>query len=287
MAGGLVLATAGLGAGAQAPAPPSDAPAAPATKLVPRPLWELGAGIGVVSLPDYVGSNQSRTYVLPVPYVEYRGEWLKADRDGARAFLIRDERVNVQLSAAAAVPANSRDNEARRGMPDLPPTVELGPNVEIHLARRAGAHDPRIDLRLPLRAAFTVEHQPRSVGFTFSPHVNLDLRELAGGWNLGLLTGPMFASERYHQLYYGVDPVFATPQRPAYQARAGYAGWRALAATSRRFGRTWVGAFARVDDVHGAVFESSPLVRRRNNFSAGIAVAWVFAASATLVPSED
>ena len=52
---------------------------------VPRPLWELGVGVAGLRLPDYRGSDQSRGYVLPLPYIVYRGTWLKADRDGARA----------------------------------------------------------------------------------------------------------------------------------------------------------------------------------------------------------
>jgi len=285
---GLALAALAGGAAAQDPATPDAAAhAATAARLAPRPLWEVGAGVGALSLPDYRGSDHQQGWVLPVPYLVYRGEWLKADREGARALLLKTERVKVDLSAAAGVPTRSRDNEARRGMPNLPATVEFGPNVDAQLVRFDGPHDARLDLRLPLRAAFTVEQSPHGIGFTFSPNLNLDLRQVAGGWNVGLLTGPLFADRRYHQHYYGVDPAYATPQRPAYEARAGYAGWQALAATSRRFGRTWVGAFVRADDLHGAVFESSPLVRRKANLSAGIGVAWVFAQSGRMVRADE
>jgi len=260
---------------------------AAAPRLEPHPLWELGIGVGALELPDYRGSDQSRGYVLPVPYVVYRGDWLKADRDGARALLIKSDRIDVDLSVTAAAPANSKDNEARRGMADLPPSVELGPNLQVRLANLGGARDARLDLRLPLRGAFTLERSPQGIGFTSTPNLNLDLSNLAGGWRLGLLTGPVFADRRYHQHYYGVAPADATPQRPAYEARAGYGGWQALAAASRRFGNTWVGAFLRLDDLHGAVFESSPLVRRDYAVAGGVAVAWVFAQSGRIVQSED
>ena len=260
---------------------------ASAPRLSPHPLWEFGLGVGALDLPDYRGSDHSRVYVLPVPYVVYRGDWLKADRDGARALLLKSERIDVDLSASAGVPTNSSDNEARRGMDDLPATVELGPNLQVRLANLGGQRDARLDVRFPLRAAFTVERSPQGIGFTFSPNLNLDLSNIAGGWHLGLLTGPFFATQRYHQHYYGVDTADATPQRPAYQARGGYGGWQALAAASRRFGNAWVGAFFRVDDLHGAVYESSPLVRRTYAVAGGIAVAWVFAQSGRIVQSED
>ena len=260
---------------------------APVQHLAPHPLWEFGLGVGLLGLPDYRGSDHARGYILPVPYVVYRGDWLKADRDGARALLVKSERVDVDLSASAGVPTHSSDNEARRGMEDLPATIELGPNLQVRLADFGGRRDARLDVRFPLRAAFTVERSPRGIGFTFSPNLNLDLSNIAGGWHLGLLTGPFFATQRYHQHYYGVGAGEATPQRPAYEARGGYGGWQALAAASRRFGRAWLGAFVRVDDLHGAVYESSPLVRRSYAVAGGIAVAWVFARSGRIVQSED
>ena len=31
-----------------------------------RPLWEAGLGIGAISFPDYTGSDQQRSYLVPV-----------------------------------------------------------------------------------------------------------------------------------------------------------------------------------------------------------------------------
>jgi len=126
----------------------TDVPSEPSGKQ--RPLWELGLGVAGLRLPDYRGSDQYRAYALPLPYVVYRGKWLKADREGARALLVDVERVKVDVSVAASVPTRSRDNAAREGMPDLPATGEIGPNVNITLLRTSGT---KLDLRLPLRGA--------------------------------------------------------------------------------------------------------------------------------------
>jgi outer membrane scaffolding protein for murein synthesis (MipA/OmpV family) len=260
----------------------SDAPSEPSGKQ--RPLWELGLGVAGLRLPDYRGSDQYRTYALPLPYVVYRGKWLKADREGARALLVDVDRVKVDVSVAASVPTRSRDNVAREGMPDLPATGEIGPNVNITLYRTAGT---KLDLRLPLRAAITFQSSPKFIGATFSPSLNLDLIEVAGGWNVGLLAGPLFGDRKYHEHFYGVDPIYATATRPAYRASGGYAGWQALAATSRRFGNTWVGAFLRYDSLAGAVFEDSPLVRSKHAVTAGVGISWVFARSSELVTTTD
>ena len=265
------------------PGPDVDAGLNPGSQ---KPLWELGLGVAGLRLPDYRGSDQSRGYLLPLPYIVYRGTWLKADRDGARALLLDTQRVKVDVSVAASTPTRSSDNTAREGMPNLPAVGEIGPNLNYTIARSV-ANRWRLDLRLPLRAAVTLQRSPEFIGTTFSPHLNLDLAGVAGGWNLGLLTGPLFADRKYHEHFYGVDPAYATSTRPAYQAHGGSAGWQALAATSRRFGNTWVGAFVRYDSLRGASFEDSPLVRSRSAVTAGFGVSWILKTSSELVTSSD
>ena len=255
-------------------------------RQVTGPLWELGVGAAALHLPDYRGSDQSRNYLLPLPYVIYRGEWLRADREGARALLVRTDRVKLDLSATATVPTDSQDNAARRGMADLAATVEVGPNLNLEMLESADRR-LRLELRLPLRAAFTLERSPHQIGYTFSPNLNLDISGVAGGWHVGLLGGPLYADRRYHQYFYGVAAADATSARPVYAAPGGYAGWQVLAATSRRIGSAWVGAFVRYDSVSGAVFESSPLIRRTHELTAGIGIAWVFAASDRRVTIDE
>ena len=251
-----------------------------------RPLWELGVGVAGLRLPDYRGSDQSSAYLLPLPYIVYRGKWLRADREGARAILLDARGVKVDLSVAASVPTRSRDNTARQGMPNLPGTFEIGPNANFTLLGSVEGRY-RLDLRLPVRAAVSAQRSPELIGATFSPHLNLDIAGLGGGWNVGLLTGPLYANRKYHEHFYGVDAAYATPERAAYNARGGYAGWQALAATSRRFGNAWVGGFIRYDSVRGAVFESSPLVRRNSAVTLGVGVSWVLARSSELVSAEN
>lgn len=253
---------------------------------VQRPLWELGIGVAGLRLPDYRGADQSRGYVLPLPYIVYRGTWLKADRDGARALLFDSQRVKVDVSVAASTPTRSSDNAARAGMPNLPGTFELGPNLNLTLAASLKERW-KLDLRLPLRAAISAQRSPKFVGTTFSPNLNLDVGGVGGGWNLGLLTGPLFADRKYHEHFYSVDAAYASAARPAYRAGSGYAGWQALAATSRRFGNMWVGGFLRYDSLHGAAFQDSPLVRRSSALTFGLGVSWILATSSELVASTD
>ena len=281
-----VIGTNGSAARAAVPVeagPDVDAGLNPGVK---RPLWELGVGVAGLRLPDYRGADQSRSYLLPLPYIVYRGTWLKADRDGARALLFDSQRVKVDVSVAASTPTRSRDNAARAGMPNLPGTFEIGPNLNVTLAHSIEQRW-KLDLRLPLRAAMTLQRSPEFVGSTFSPNLNLDVGGVGGGWNLGLLTGPLFADRKYHEHFYGVDAAYASAARPAYRAGSGYAGWQALAATSRRFGNMWVGGFMRYDSLHGAAFQDSPLLRRSSALTFGLGVSWILATSSELVASTD
>lgn len=253
---------------------------------VMRPLWEFGIGVAALRLPDYRGSDQSSTLWLPLPYGVYRGKWLRADREGARAVLFDARSVEVDLSLAASPPTRSKDNSARAGMPDLKPALEIGPNVNLTLMR-SDDRKLKLDLRLPVRAAFTLQSSPKAIGVTFAPNLNLDLVEVGGGWNIGLLTGPVFADQRYHNRLYGVDAAFATPQRGAYRAGGGYSGWQSVASVSRRFNGLWFGAFARHDALRGAAFSDSPLIRRDNAVTLGFGVSWVLKTSSELVAAQE
>lgn len=254
-----------------------------------EPLWEAGVGIGAIHFPQYRGSDQSKNYVLPTPYFTYRGEFLKADREGARGVFFRNENADVHLSLGASLPVSSSDNRAREGMPDLKPTIEVGPAFELTLWR-SSRRDAKLDLRLPVRAAFSVEAHPRFAGTQFFPHLNLDLRNerIFPGWNLGMLAGPIFTDSRYNAYYYQVDPAYATPTRPAYAAPGGgYAGLESLVAVSKRFPKFWVGGFVRYDTLNNARFEESPLVTSKRYFAAGFAIAWILGESQTRVEVPD
>ena len=252
------------------------------------PLWEAGAGVAAINFPDYRGSDERQSYLLPVPYFVYRGDFLQVDDQRVRGLFFKSDWGEMDVSINGSVPVKSSNNDARRGMPDLDPTLEIGPSLNFFL-HRSDDRKVKLDLRLPLRAVIATDlHQAKHVGWIFQPNLNIDVRDVLGndGWNLGLLAGPVFADRRYHRYLYSVDPAFATAERPAYNAAGGYAGSQFVAALSKRFPAFWVGGFMKWDTLQGAVFADSPLVRTRQYFTAGFAVAWVFARSTTRVETN-
>jgi MipA family protein len=239
---------------------------------------ELGVGLAVIRFPAYRGSDQSSTLALPFPYIEYRGDFFKADREGVRGSLFDSERTELSISLSGSPPTSSDGIERRKGMPDLKPSIEIGPQLSVLLT--APQHKAMtLKLRLPLRQGITIESKPRDAGLTFSPNLNLDIVNpwgLSGG-NLGFVFGPIFTSRKQNDYFYTVEAPYATTTRPAYQARSGYAGTQLLVSLSRKMGDVWVGSYLRYDSLRGAVFADSPLVATRQYMTAGIAVSYIFA----------
>lgn len=262
--------------------------ALPDAHAAQRPLWEVGAGLVGLSLPNYRGSDERQAYVLPMPYLIYRGEVLRMDRDGLRGLLFDSERLEVNVSLNGSLPVNSEDDPVRQGMSDLDPTVELGPTVNVRLWQSTDRR-MRLHARAPLRTAVTLSSSPGQIGWLFSPNLLWEVRDPAGhaGWNFSVQGGPYFGDHEYNSYFYGVRPVEATPSRPAYEAAGGYAGAQATLTLTRRFSRAWLGAFLRYDALAGAVIEDSPLVRRTDAVSAGLALTWIFKESKRQVEAEE
>ena len=280
------------------PAPSAEetgalAGAAPASTTARRgavlqPVWEAGLGLSALSLPDYRGSDTTRSYVLPVPYFIYRGPFFSVDRGGLKAELLDRGRLELDFSVNLSVPVRSDGNAARAGMPSLRPALEVGPQL---LADLWNSKDGKasLQLRLPLRFAFALSSSTRDAGFIFHPRLGYDVKDFASvpGLNAGVVFGPMFATARQHDYFYSVDPRYATASRPAYKAGGGYSGMQLTLSLSKRFPNYWFGAFLRADWLGGAVFRDSPLVRRNATVAGGIAFSWIFAVSDDLVSRRD
>ena len=260
-----------------------------AAHAVEKPLWEVGLGVAVIDFPDYRGADERHSYALPLPYFVYRGEVFQSDRDGARSRFFRNERFDLDLSLNGSIPVDSSDNSARSGMPDLDPTLEIGPKLGIKLLndRESGV---QVGLTLPVRTVIATDFShSRNVGWVFEPRVDVDFKRtwLGEGWNVGMAFGPLFGDKRFHNHFFGVAAEFATAQRPAYTAESGYAGLRLLGSLSRRFPSFWLGAFVRLDTLAGSVVEASPLVRQKESYAAGFAITWPLDESASMVKADD
>lgn len=237
----------------------------------PEPRIEIGIGALAMVLPDYRGSDHYGRRALPIPYLAYRTERVQLTREGLRARLFALDRLTASFSAAASLPGND-DNPDRGGMPQIDPTFEAGPSLDYRLHDGDGGR-LRIRLRLPARATTAADGlELRDVGWVFVPHLRFDYLERPGRWEWSHLAslGALWASEDYHEYFYGVAPPYATPQRPAYDAHGGYSGARVTLSSALHRQRWRLGAFMSYDYLGGAAFADSPLLRTEHSAIAGL-----------------
>jgi outer membrane scaffolding protein for murein synthesis (MipA/OmpV family) len=250
-----------------------------------RPLWEAGAGFAGIDFPVYRGSDERKSYLLPVPYVAYNGEVLQVNRERVRGLIFKRDAVEMDVSVNGSVPA--RGAKARQGMPDLDPTLEVGPSLNFHVLYTEDKKNT-FDIRMPLRAVISSDFKHvKHSGWLFQPQLNLDFYDIdRSGWNIGLVGGVIYSDKHYHGYFYNVDPQYATAQRPAYTAGGGYSGTQFIFAFNKRHQGYWTGGFMKWDSLKGAVFADSPMVKSKEYFTIGFAVTWILDKSDKLVEVE-
>ncbi len=248
-----------------------------------KPQWEAGAGFAAIDFPMYRGSNERRSYLLPIPYFVYRGDTVQINRERVRGLIFKRDRVEMDISVNGSVPAKGAI--ARQGMPDLDPTLEVGPSLNVHLYYSEDRKS-NFDVRMPVRGAVASDFKHvQPVGWLFQPQLDADFLDVGhSGWNIGLVGGLVFSDQRYNQYFYNVAPQYATAARPAYAVGGGYAGTQCIFAfNKRRQDGRWMGGFMKWDNLNGAVFADSPLVKTRQYFTVGFAVTWTLDKSDKMV----
>ena len=253
-----------------------------------KPKWEIGAGLAAIDSPIYRGANERRSYLLPIPYFVYRSETFQINRESVRGLIFHKDRLEMDVSVNGSVPAKSKDSIERQGMPDLNPALEIGPSLNVHLYYSEDKKT-NFDMRMPLRSVTATDLKHfQNVGWLFQPQLKLDVRDIDhSGWNIGLVGGLIFSDQRYQQYFYNVAPQYATATRPAYTAGGGYSGKQLTFAFNKRQDKRWMGGFMKLDDLNGAVFADSPLVKSKQNFTIGFAVTWVLDKSDKMVEMNN
>ncbi len=259
---------------------------APAANGQQLPRWELGIGLGALNLPYYRGSDIYRNYAAPYPYITYRGERLNIDRGGIQGHLFKTDRVKLDISLAAGIPVSSDGDSPRAGMPDLDPTVELGPSLEFNLWQASHKHQS-LSLKLPVRSAHSIGGDGlfKHRGWTFSPFLEYTAESLKhDDWKTSISIGPLYADRDYHNYFYEVRPAYVTAARSEYRATRGYSGARTTLTIRKHLtDKLQLGAFARFDTLKNSVFEESPLVSTKHYRALGIALIWMLSQSDEMV----
>lgn len=235
--------------------------------------YQLGVGVLAGTQPHYPGAAQSAHFVLPVPYFSYQSPQFQVDRQGATGLLAQGDHWALNLSLAGAFAVDNDKNQLRQGMPALDWVAEIGPALDVQLR-------PNLQLRLPVRAAFATDFQQASaIGWRLEPQLRYQ-QKIAAGWQWESVLSFAVSSKAYHQYFYGVAPEYQQIQRPAYNATAGFSGWRFANGFSLQQGHWWFALYSRYDYLADATFANSSLFAKKHQFSAGIVVVKVLKTAA-------
>ena len=243
-----------------------------------KPLWELGAFGGGGWAPDYPASDESHFVGIVLPYVLYRGKIFRAGEKGiARGRLVRSDRLEFDISLSGSFPADSNHNDARRGMPDLDALLEVGPRLTLTLAEPFP--QAKLGIEVPIRAVFSLSFD--SVGYrgvVFHPRFSYQHANLFGViTQVKFTAGPIFATEELMDYFYQVDERFATANRPAFNADAGYLGTEFSLVVSQNLSRRWrIFGALKVGYYAGASNADSPLFRTDVTVGVGVGFIWSF-----------
>lgn len=243
----------------------------------PAPRWELGAFALGVSQQAYPGSDEQVNRLLAVPYFIYRGERLRADRDGIGLRALRTPRFELDLGVAGSF-GSGGDLAARQGLPRLGTLIEAGPRLQWRLGEAlAGQWRAEFPLRAVLDASDGLRHR----GWAFEPALVFE-RRARNGWAYSTRLTTIWGDSKLGDTFYGVPGSAATAQRAAYRGQSGLIATRLGVSLSVPMGQDWrLFSFARWQTVRGAANADSPLVRQRDGWSTGLGLSYTWQRAGT------
>lgn len=245
---------------------------------VVEPLWEAGVLGAGVSQPAYPGAEERANLLLPLPYMIYRGKYLRIDRGTVGVRAIKTPRTELDVGFAASLGSRADNIEVRQGMDDLGILLEFGPRLKINLGDMTDdLHQARI--QFALRGVFDINDHLSYHGLAFEP-AWVNEFTIPESWATTVSIGAVFGNQQLVDTFYRVTPAEATATRPAYNAQSGLISTRASILSSRLINRdVRFFAYLRFDSVAGAANHDSPLVQRDNGWSAALGLMWTLARS--------
>lgn len=250
-----------------------------AEKGAVKPLWEVGVLVAGFNSPEYPAADQQHTNSIIVPYFVYRGEVLRIGDGSARAVVVEKDWIELDLSLNASFNANSDENEARTGMPDLDYLFEVGPQVKFRLSTFDFKNHGKAKLSLNVKARAVFSTDLSNIdqrGYVFQPELSYehsDLFDQSAGFTLKI--APIWATERLHDYFYQVDGHFVIDTRSSFDANSGYLGTIASGGLSFMVtDNIKLFVFAQLNFHSGAKNENSPLFLDKNAYAFGLGMSW-------------
>ena len=255
-------------------------------------LWGLRLVAFGQNFPAYPSSSDQNLTILPIPYPVYRGRILRFGEDLediANSKILDTNRVNLSIGLSASFPENSDDLSGRQGMPDLGFLIEAGPELDVYLSGDPD-DEQELSLSLQLRGAVSLDGlDATGRGFVFSPELEYLTRGVFDSeTELRFRISPAWATSNYANFFYGVNPEFATPSRPSFDAESGYLNTEFLVGLNRKITnrlefrgsiRFWVNK--------GSANSASPLYQRDYDHGIRLALFWTAWESKRRIATKD
>lgn len=245
-----------------------------------QPLWEVGVGGGMIEVPSYPASGERNFVALALPYAIYRGDIFRVGgQGGARAVFVEKNDFELDVSFSGAFSAESEDNTVREGMPELDYMFEVGPQLiyKIKDISFKGGGNARLNARMQARAVFSTDFgRIDARGYVFEPTIRYQQRGVfLPDTGFSLAARMTWGTEKLHDYFYEVDPVYETEFRPAYNAKGGYLGTEISAGLAFPVIKNLRGFFgASVQFNKGSANENSPLYEKDVTYSFGVGFVW-------------
>ena len=239
--------------------------------LFSKDSFKYGIGLSIISTPSYIGSNKQNTTVVPFPYIELRSKYINIDRDKIYNEFYNTDKTKIEFSIRGMLPSESEDT-LREGMEDLDAIIEIGPKLTYTLFSKNAM---KIDLEIPVRAAFSVDSSFDYQGFLGS--FDLSYKNIIfNDYNLSFTSGIGYSDKKINNYYYEVSSQYSNSSRSEYHSKSGYSGFHNALALTKTDEHFWYGGFIKHYYLDNAVFENSSLVETKNSLFYGLAFSYIF-----------
>jgi len=248
------------------------------TESKPKSSLDYGVGLLYFNAPHYRGADQDKTWIIPSPYFRYVSEKMEVEPSYLRGTFYENDKIAFKLSLNAGLSADSEDNIARKGMPDLDWTLEAGP-MFIWKVWETKNKSSLLTFEVPIRQVFATDFSKiRGIGIFMVPYINWAFRARPSNYHFHteISFAYMHATKKYHSYFYEVPVKFSNPGRPTYEASSGNSGIHLTALTKKTFGKVTFTSFLRYDYLKKAAFADSPLVKSNSYFVYGLVTSYIF-----------
>jgi outer membrane scaffolding protein for murein synthesis (MipA/OmpV family) len=251
-----------------------------------KPLYELGAGLITLNIPNYPGAGSNTPRYIPVPLVIYRGDLFRQDEDGSRLRLINSDVFELGMSGGFNFQIDSDENKSRKGMPDTDTLFGIGPGIIVRLLKGDPLNKLTLGLGLRINLAFGNDFFfVKEQGWIIEPNIRY-WRKFSKDSAFSLFSGlsMSYGDKKYNQFFYQVNDRYKTSSRDSYDAKEGVVDIAGSIGGGYDFsdkGSVFLGLFQ--SNLTTAANKSSPLVEEQVNTGIVAGFTWLFFQSKDLV----